>query len=239
MISKLFKGKQTTSTQEEPKQGSSPQPKMPAKKAAATVTGTKSTVPSVQAWLPFYDVNMGYLWRRDNHLVAAVALEPINLGLLSEKEQRRKVHLLFEVLNSLEENWSWTVLQRPVDLDEYIAKQEDLRNQETHYMRRRILDSSIRNASKVAGGGEAIELMFYFFLVGNLTKKQAMDMQDLNSRIHELSENLTNAELKSHVCDDQELRELEFVFLNPLQAAFERAPASGGYYLPPLLSTEV
>jgi hypothetical protein len=203
------------------------------------VTGTKLNVPSVQSWLPFYDVNAGFLWRRDSHIVAAVSIEPINLGLLSEKEQKRRIHLLFEILNSMEENWSWTILQRPVDLDEYIAKKEEQRNQETHYIRRRILDSGVRNAAIVASSGEAIELMFYFLLTGNLSKKQALDMQDLNNRINELSENLTQNELQSHVCDNQEIRELEFIFLNPLQAAFERAPTSDGYTLPPLISSEV
>lgn len=237
MINKLFKGKQgAKGAVKESKPDSS---KSATPKKTNNVTGSKSAVPSVQAWLPFYDVNMGFLWRRDSHIVAAVSIEPINLALLSEKEQKRKVHLLFEVLNSLEQDWSWTVLQRPVDLDEHIARKEEKRNQETHYMRRRILDSSIRNAAKVAGSGEAIELMFYFLLVGNLSKKQAMDIQDLSSRAHELADNLTGAELKSHVCDDQEIRELEFIFLNPLQAAFERAPESGGHYLPPRLSTEV
>lgn len=205
-----------------------------------TVTGSKSNVPSVQAWLPFYDVNMGFLWRRDNHLVAAVRVEPINLALLSENEQKRKVQLLFEVINGLGCEWAITVLQRPVDLDEYIGKQEVLRNQETHYMRRRILDSSIRNAAKVASSGEAIELMFYILLASPLSsKKQALDMQQLQNKASELADNLSGSELESHVCDDQELRELEFIFLNPLQAAFERAPQSSGPYLPPRLSMEV
>jgi hypothetical protein len=214
-----------------------------AKTAAQThpVTGSsKSNVPSVQAWLPFYDVNMGFLWRRDNHLVTAVRVEPINLNLLSEKERERKVHMLFEVVNGMECEWGMTALQRPVDLDEYIGKQESLRNQESHYMRRRILDSTIRNAAKVASSGEAIELMFYILLASPLSsKKQALDMQQLQNQSSELADNLSAAELESHVCDDQELRELEFIFLNPLQAAFERAPQSSGPYLPPRLSMEV
>lgn len=215
------------------------QPKTPAQ--THPVTGSsKSNVPSVQAWLPFYDVNMGFLWRRDNHLVTAVRVEPINLSLLSEKEQKRKVHMLFEVINGMECEWGMTALQRPVDLDEYISNQEALRNQETHYMRRRILDSSIRNAANVASSGEAIELMFYILLANPLSaKKQALDMQQLQNKAIELADNLSGAELESHVCDDQELRELEFLFLNPLQAAFERAPQSSGPYLPPRLSMEV
>ncbi|RCW41646.1 hypothetical protein [Paenibacillus prosopidis] len=215
------------------------QPKTPAQ--THPVTGSsKSNVPSVQAWLPFYDVNMGFLWRRDNHLVTAVRVEPINLSLLSEKEQKRKVHMLFEVINGMECEWGITALQRPVDLDEYISNQEALRNQETHYMRRRILDSSIRNAANVASSGEAIELMFYILLTNPLSaKKQALDMQQLQNKAIELADNLSGAELESHVCDDQELRELEFLFLNPLQAAFERAPQSSGPYLPPRLSMEV
>lgn len=214
------------------------QPKKPVQ--TNPVTGSsKSNVPSVQEWLPFYDVNMGFLWRRDNHIVTAVRVEPINIWLYSEKEQKRKVHLLFEVVNGLECEYGWTALQRPVDLDEYIAKQEALRNQETHYVRRRILDNSIRQASKVASSGEAIDLMFYILLAAPLSKKQQLDMQELQNKAAELSDNLTGAELASHVCDDQELRELEFIFLNPLQAAFERAPQSSGPYLPPRLSTEV
>ncbi|MFS0841347.1 hypothetical protein [Paenibacillus sp. 1P03SA] len=204
------------------------------------VTGSKTKVPSVQEWLPFYDINNGFIWRRDMQVVAAVKIEPINLALLSEKEQGRKVHMLFEVLNSLESDWSWTGLQRPVDLDEYIANQENKRNQESHYMRRRILDSSIREAARTASSGEAIELMFYILLATPInTKKQNLELLNAHNKANEIADNLTEAELISHVCDDQELRELEFIFLNPLQAAFERAPQGSGPYLPPVFATEV
>jgi hypothetical protein len=231
MIKKLFGGKKTETKSKEPLKPETP---------PSIVTGSKSSTPSVQAWLPFYDVNMNFIWRRDNHLVTAVEIEPINIFLLSEEEQKRKIKMLFEVINSLDVHWSAICIQRPVDLDKYIGKQEEMRNAETHHMRRRILDSSIRNASQVASSGEAMDLQFYILISGELkNKKQILDMQQLLNKATELAESLTSAELVSQVCSDHELRELLFNYLNPLQSAYERAPLDSGPYLPPQLSMEV
>lgn len=204
------------------------------------VKGASVSLPSVQAWLPFYDVNMNLIWRRDNQLVAGVHVKPINLGLLSEKEQKRKIHLLFEVINSLENYWMTLCLQRPVDLDEHMEKLAQKRDQETHYVRRRILDSSIRNAARIASSGEAIDMEFYVLLTGQPTSKnQNVDLMNLNNKAAELADSLSSAELESYVCDDHELREALFIFLNPIQSAYERAPQSSGPYLPPVLNMGV
>lgn len=205
------------------------------------VTGTKTNSPSVQAWLPFHDIKNQLIWRRDKHIVSGVYTGRRNIFLLSKDEQKNAIHQLFEVINSLGIYHVIHTTQRPVDLDAYIAELENLRNEETNYMRRRILDSTKRNSSLIASSGEATELHYYIFLTSQITEKNVnTQMEQLLSMTLDLAEGLKNAELlDSHICTNQELREVNFAFLNPIYAGFERAPEHSLLQLPPIYSTEI
>lgn len=202
-----------------------------------TLSGTTTNFPSVQAWLPFYDVNNNFIWLRQNKLVTAISIEPVNLDLYSTVEEKRIIHSLFEVVNSLDVHWIIHSQQRPVNLDAYITSQEEMRDQETNFTRRRILDSSIRNASKIASSGESIDVFYYLILFSQLIEKQhRLNAEELAAKATEISLNLSASVQESHVCDDQELRDILFSFLNPSQSSYERAPAHSWEQLPPQLA---
>lgn len=204
------------------------------------ITGSTSNAPSVQAWIPFYDISNQVIWRRDKHIVSGIYTGRRNIFLLSDKEKKNAIHQLFEVINSLNIYHVFQSIQRPVDLDAYIEEQERMRNEETHFMRRRILDSSIRSSSRIASSGEAMDLHYYVFLVSPVNEKNpALEIQQLLSTTIELAESLTAAEIESHICSNQELREVNFTFLNPKHAGFEHAPENSLLQLPPQFSLEV
>lgn len=200
------------------------------------VTGSSKKVPSVQAWLPFYDVNNDLIWLRDRKLIKAIGVEPKNMDLYSKSEGKLQIKKLFQVINALEVHWVIHSQQRPVNLDQYIQSTEEFRNQQINPIRRRILDSSIRNASKIASGGEAVDVFFYILLFAQLQDKQErLTAEELTSAADELASSLSSNVLESHVCDDQELREALFSYLNPAHAAYERAPLNSWEQLPPQL----
>ena len=183
---------------------------------------------STQEWLPIYDVNNRLMYRRDNYIVAGVTIQPLNLYLLSEKEQAAKISSLYEVLNGIDYEYQTMILPRPVDLDGYIASMTDKLNNEEHFLKKRLLDGYIRQAAMLATGGQALEPQFYFFLPLQLGKKESLSENELLARATELAANLTSASLTSDVCNDQELRDVLFVFTSPQQAAYERSPITSG-----------
>lgn len=200
------------------------------------VTGSAKSTPSVQAWLPFHDVNNEFIWLRDRKLVKAILIEPKNMDLYSKNEQKLQIKKLYEVINALDVHWIIHSQQRPVNLDLYIQSTEEMRNQQIHPIRRRILESAIRNASKIASGGEAVDVFFYIIIFAQMQEKQErLTAQELTARTEELSSTLTKTVLESHVCDDQELREVLFSYLNPAHSAYERAPLYSWEELPPQL----
>jgi nitroreductase len=60
--------------------------------------------------------------------------------------------------------------------------------------------------------------------------------EELKAKTHELSNNLEKSGLKVELAVDQDIIDLLFSFSHPSQAAFERAPAFNGPYLPPMYS---
>jgi hypothetical protein len=183
---------------------------------------------STQEWLPIYDVTNRLMYRRDGFIVAGVIVQPLNLHLLSEKEQAAKISSFHEVLNGIDYEYQKMVLPRPVDLDGYIANLTEKQNNEEHFLKKRLLDGYIRQAAMLATGGQALEPQFYFFLPFELGKKENISENELLARATELAANLTSAGLTSDVCNDQELRDVLFVFTSPQQAAYERSPLSSG-----------
>lgn len=179
---------------------------------------------STQAWLPLYDINNRLIYRRDKHIVAGVRVEPINIHLLSEKEQDAKIRALHEVLNGIDYEYEVYINARPVDLDGYIVTLTDRQRNEENFLKKRLLDGYIRQAAMLATGGEALEREFYYFISQPIGKKANLAENELLARGTELAANLTSAGLTSNLCTDQELRDVLFIFTNPQQAAYERAP---------------
>lgn len=194
---------------------------------------------STQEWLPYKDISGGFIHRRDGHLVKAVKIvEPINISLLSEKKRKETIQSLFEIYNTVDYPKQTISIPRPVDLDGYIEKLTQMKNNETNYIKKSLLQGYIQEAVNLSGSGEAIDLQFYILFSekyeqkNDKRKKTSINAKDiLNERAEFFVRELTAIGLTTVVCNDNDLRELQFLFLNPIQAAFERAPLSEGPYL--------
>ena len=208
--------------------------KAPAAAAAASSSAAKGTN-STQAWMPVTDVYNGFIHRRDGAIIAAIRIQPVNFELLSDNEKLRKIKLLEEVMNGMDFSFQIISIARPVDLDSFIGKMDELKNRTTDRIKSRLLVGYISHAAAMATSGEAVERQFYILLDEPVGKKPQQSEAQLFRRATDLATSLSSADLISHVCNDEELRDLLFVFTNPNQAAFERAPVTQ-ITLPPVFS---
>lgn len=200
------------------------------KKAAANAVALETQKKkTVQDWIPVYDVSNGAMHRRDGYLVVALEVEPINIDLLSKTEKKRIIASLHEVVNGQQEYVSWCTMPRPVDLDGYIAGLEENMRAQSNMLRRRLLQGYIKQAVGMASSGEAIERKFYYIIT---QEEKEHAKEEIDNRAKELQSNLFGADLKSTICKDKELINTLFLFTHPAQAAYERAPIAGGYYIP-------
>lgn len=195
-------------------------------KAAPSAVPASSAEQSTQSWFPVSDVYNGFIHRKDGILVAAVRVQPINFQLLSDNEKLRKVRALKEVLNGVDYSFQIISIARPVDLDAYIAALDEKKNNAPNLIKARLLAGYMKHAAAMAASGEALERQFYILLDQPVGKKKQQDEAVLYRRAFDLASNLSGADLISHVCSDDELRDLLFIFTNPMQATYERAPVT-------------
>jgi hypothetical protein len=188
---------------------------------------------STQEWMPVKDVYNGLIHRKDGTLVCAIRVQPKNIKLLSLNEAKRLVKLLAEVLNGIDYSYQIITIPRPVDLDAYIAKLQNLKSIEENPIKNRLLGNYISQAASVAVSGEALDRLFYILIDERPSNKKHQSEAILLQRGTELVSNLMSADLNSHLCSDDELRELLFIFTNLSQAAYERAPKDS-LMLPPI-----
>jgi hypothetical protein len=192
-------------------------------KVAPPNTSGASSV-SVQEWLPFSDIHGSVIYRKDGGLVAVLRVQPFNLSLKSVNEKKRIISAVHEALNGQQEQFQILSLARPVDLDSYLRKLEDMTREITeNSRRRRLLQNYLRYVAGLVASGEALERRYYI-LLSQAAGKQARE--EVLQRAHELAMNLERAGLKVNVCDDQEIIDLLFCFTHPAQAAFERPPGA-------------
>ncbi|TVX85625.1 hypothetical protein [Paenibacillus agilis] len=205
------------------------------KKNSKTASTTKN--PSTQEWMPIKDIQNNLLYRKDNHIVAAIRVQPVNLNLLSIKERIRKVKRLEEALSGLNYEYQIISIAKPVDLDSYIMKLEQMRRDTDNVIKKKLLSIYSNQAVAKASSGEALERHFYILIAHQLGKNPKLDEQVILQQATQLAAAMSSAELLSSVCGDSDLRTLQFIFSNPAQAAFERAPIDR-IFLPTMLFAE-
>ena len=175
---------------------------------------------TAQEWLPIADVDNSLTIRKDGYLTATIRVFPINIELLSENEQRRKVAVLSEQLNGEKQPLQIFIASRPVDLDKFLNWQEEKIRGESFAKKKTALKLFNRSAATYARSGDAREQHFYIIIrEKNSTRKSK---EDLLYRAGELVNKLRLAELDAKICSDDEVIDLYALFSAPSQAAFER-----------------
>lgn len=82
----------------------------------------------------------------------------------------------------------------------------------------------------MSSGGEAVERQFYI-IISSRNNKDDMDQDQLRRTCNEIAQELKGASLSGQVCDDQMIRDLQFLFGNSSQSSVERAPIDNGPFI--------
>ena len=174
---------------------------------------------TAQQWIPLADIKESLVYKKDSTLLAALRVSPKNLELLSDKEKKRIVNALAEVLNGEKEPIQIFCIGRPVDLNYYLEWLQEQAHQQMDFNKKLLLKGFIQQASQVARSGEVIERRFYMIV----TKEAGVKAEDeIRLRVKELQDKLLKAELSSIICREDEYMDLFSLFANPIQAAYEK-----------------
>jgi hypothetical protein len=185
---------------------------------------------TVQDWFPVRDVGDNMILLKDGRYVCVLRAWPLNIGLKSENEKKRIIQSMYEALNGFKDAMQIFTMGRPVDLDPYIVSLQLKSKEEVNMTKKRLLQEYLKYVASIVTSGEAIERRFFIMLSGK-------EKEELKVKAHELASNLEKSGLKSDVISDQEIIDMLFSFTHPSQAAFEKAPAFSGPYLPPVFES--
>lgn len=183
-----------------------------------------------QQWMPVMDINNELLHLKNGSIVGFIKVQPLNMDLLSKKEQRRKIKSLTEVYNGITRGQQTLTIARPVDLDGYIYRLQEKKANEETPVKRKIIEQDIKRAIMMSSGGEAVERQFYI-IISSRNNKDDMDQDQLRRTCNEIAQELKGASLSGQVCDDQMIRDLQFLFGNSAQSSVERAPIDNGPFI--------
>ncbi|WP_227766359.1 hypothetical protein [Zhaonella formicivorans] len=193
----------------------------PLKQASKSSEGLGNTV---QNWLPFRDLEDYLISTKDNRLIAVLRVMPLNINLKSDNEKGRIISAVHEAFNGLQFPIQIFAVPRPIDLDMYIRKLQELSSDAGNFKRKTLLLDYIRYVTGMVAGGEALEKRYYILLSAEKGKNSKAE---LLQKAHELGSGLSRAGLAVSVCDGQEIFDLMFTFHNPVQVAFEKAHEIG------------
>ncbi|WP_019123863.1 hypothetical protein [Brevibacillus massiliensis] len=183
---------------------------------------------SVQSWMPIKDIDQFHMVHQDQFCIAGIRVIPVNIDLMNPRERKGMISILYEVLNGLSGHFQFFCEGRPVDLDGYIAELETMKANTPDPIRKKILQSQIREAAQTAISGEALETLF-FILFANKNKTELIE------QVKQIAVDLKQRGITGYICDHKELMDMQFVFTHPIQAAYERMPEDTKDYIPPQL----
>lgn len=174
---------------------------------------------TAQQWMPIADIDGQIVYRKDNTLVGMLRIIPENLELLSNREKKRKVDALTEGFNGEIEDFQIFCIGRPVDLNDFLEWLQEKARVEKNFIKKNILKNSIGQAVQLSSSGEVQERRFYLII----TKKSGENAaEDLLTRLENFSDKLSQADISSHICSDDEGLDVLALFANPAQTSLEK-----------------
>lgn len=189
---------------------------------------------TAQQWMPVADIDNSIVYRKDGNLLSMLRVQPINLELLSDNENRQLASAFCEALNGEKEALQIFCIGRPVDLNSYLDWLQDKAKREINFTKKTLLKKYIRHASMTASSGETMERRFYIIATAKYSANKSTE--DLLLRLKELQNKLSKANLISSICSDDEILDVLSLFAHPVQAAYERVEFK--YDLPPRISVQ-
>lgn len=164
----------------------------------------------------------GLLWRGgDGAVVSVVRVEPVAMGLLSEREQVARVEGLHEALHVVTGAFQIVSVQRAVDLDAYLADLDGTVRDATAPQQRALAREYREYVRGLVSGGEVREQRYYLLLGPDPTNQGAWKEPDASKAGVDMVAALGKAGLTAHVADATEIVDLLATALQPGRRADE------------------
>ncbi|SHH58751.1 hypothetical protein [Sporanaerobacter acetigenes] len=118
----------------------------------------------VQDFVNVKDIKDKFLYTRDNKTILYIKVSPIDINLLSKKEQKSLAKILTSQTSGIQKELKFLAVSRPVDISPLISEYQEILATTTNQKQKELLRKEILSVSDYSLNGEAVERQFYFIL---------------------------------------------------------------------------
>jgi len=172
---------------------------------------TKEKIETCNDELNIKDIKNNFLYTKDDNVMSYIKIQPLNLYLLSNKEQELIIRQLSAELSSEIKELKFFSIARPVDVGDLIEDLQEIANNCLDQIQKDLLKKHINETVRLTFTGEAVERQNFLIIaepVGDYAEK------DLLKRGMELVNKLANCNVKSEILEEQYIIQLCSGFTN-------------------------
>ena len=171
----------------------------------------KEKIKTCNEELNIKDIKNNFLYTKDDNVMSYIKIQPLNLYLLSNKEQELIIRQLSAELSSEIKELKFFSIARPVDVGDLIEDLQEIANNCLDQIQKDLLKKHINETVRLTFTGEAVERQNFLIIaepVGDYAEK------DLLKRGMELVNKLANCNVKSEILEEQYIIQLCSGFTN-------------------------
>lgn len=157
------------------------------------------------------DIRNNFLYTNDNKVMCYIKIQPLNLYLLSNKEQEQIIKQLSAELSSETKEMKFFSIARPVDVGDLIQDLQDRSNNSLDQIQKGLLKKHINETVRLTFTGEAVERQNFLIIWQDISDYAE---KDLLKRAMELVNKFANCNVKSEILDEQYIIQLCSGFTN-------------------------
>lgn len=171
----------------------------------------KEKIKTCNEELNIKDIKNNFLYTKDDNVMCYIKIQPLNLYLLSNKEQELIIRQLSAELSSETKELKFFSIARPVDVGDLIEDLQEIANNCLDQIQKDLLKKHINETVRLTFTGEAVERQNFLIIsepIGDYAEK------DLLKRGMELVNKLANCNVKSEILEEQYIIQLCSGFTN-------------------------
>lgn len=157
------------------------------------------------------DIRNNFLYTNDNKVMCYIKIQPLNLYLLSIKEQEQIIKQLSAELSSETKEMKFFSIARPVEVGELIEDLQDKINNSINQIQKDLLKKHINETIRLTFTGEAVERQNFLIIWQDISDYAE---KDLIKRAREIVNKFANCSIKAEILEEQYIIQLCSGFTN-------------------------
>jgi CxxC motif-containing protein len=157
------------------------------------------------------DIRNNFLYTKNEKIMLYIKIQPLNINLLSDKEQEQIIKTLAGELSSEIKEMKFFSISRPVDVGDLVEDLRKIQNESLDQVQKTLLSKHINETIKLTFTGDAVERQNFLIIWQDITEYAE---KDLLKRAMDLVNKFASCNIKSEILEEQYIIQLCSGFTN-------------------------